>query len=188
MSKEILHLTLLVVQPKTGQYKSVKAAEFEVETEEPARTDFFKNLLVEGAKHSNDVLLIVETPQFNNFLAAKVLASNIEMPKLSGYVFNYALELISKNVELISSILYQEVVENITEAEKEAFSILKTNYDDLVLAKTLFNGIPTVAVCQQIVADENGKATIKPLFIAVNEEIFKLLTPPDEIRNARGEA
>lgn len=132
-------------------------------------------------KFNNTVIVITTVAQFGSILQTKIIDSNIEEPKIVGTLFHYALEmLLEKQHDLVE--LFNENKEiGINDFEKEAFKRLISNYDNLILAKTTLDGIPTMAICESIEGEVDTQ--LKPIAIIVNEEIFKKLSAPDSIED-----
>lgn len=163
---------LILINPKTLKYqRAFSALSFE------ACIEWFEL----NVKDDYKVYVIVGHNQFSDiFLNTKILKSNLE--GLNNLLLYYAIEWISDNQNELINTLYQVEDKFITEQEMQLFKLLESSNNKLLLSKVTLNGIATMAICQEI-ETKDTETIIKPLFIAVNEELYKQLSPPDEIRS-----
>lgn len=157
-----------IVCPRTGQSTDLIQ-------EAPGERELLEYLATSG-KYNTKVILITENNPMAG-LQAIVLESNIDF--LAGKPLGYAHGEIEAAREQIIKQLASDYGLGINEQEMAVFKALKDDYDNLVLAKTSINDIPTMAICQKT-KTEDGE-TLKPLVIVVNDDLFKMLVPPDEI-------
>jgi hypothetical protein len=138
----------------------------------------FIDLVMPDLDLNSGIFLLVESNDYAP-LARKVLWCNIE-ELCQCKIYFEIIELLHQFPERFKALLKTTDEVSISEQEKGLFKMLGEQYDSLLMVKTKISDIPTTAVCI-IEKDSAGQEEIKPIAILVNEAIFKLLTPPEDI-------
>lgn len=137
--------------------------------------------LTANDRNQRDVILVMQHSQYQFApLQSRVIGCNL--PELTGKLFFYAKEYIEENGEELMKKLASESDFGINAQELNVFQKLKDQFaaNNLIMAKTSLFGIPTLAICEQLIEGEDIR--MNPLAIVVTPNIFKQLSAPDDIK------
>jgi len=172
-----INITVVSVNPRTFQYVEVFS---DITIKDTA--EVFEQVKA-VSKFNNTIIVVVTAPQqfVNNLLQTKIIDCNVEKPNILGKLFHYGLEMLAeKQADLVEAFTEKKDF-GINEEEKAAFKSIIDRFPNLVLAKSTFDGIPTMVICDTVEGEVDMQ--LKPLALIINEEIFAKLTPPDDIDN-----